>query len=57
MFKVRGGFLYEHQTRVTSIATSSRTPVDGKRQERPQNEDGEEDPALPSNGQVCYSLR
>ncbi|XP_026293840.1 uncharacterized protein LOC113217945 [Frankliniella occidentalis] len=51
-FKVRGGFLYEHQTKVTSIATSSRTPSGSKAQEKTQNGEGEEDPALPSSGQT-----
>lgn len=53
VLKVRGGFLYEHQTRVTSIATSSRTPAGDKSNEQSQSGEGEEDPALPSSSQVC----
>lgn len=57
VLQVRGGFLYEHQTRVTSIATSSRTPMGDKIHEQSQSGEGEEDPALPSNGQVCSNFQ
>jgi len=46
---VRGGFLYEHQTRVTSIAAKKRTPRATK--ECAQNDD-EDEAALPATAEL-----